>query len=473
MVDYGIAIVSSCRESGHVSSLPGSAGALGDIVGSDRGRSRRRLAGGGPRRKLTSSQIEGLGRDKIVVTEQDYLLQAFSPYVSPDMPVFITSDSILNAYHVLLEESVLQLEQANAQRLPEILQFLWKNLESADKQVRGKPGLAAGAKRRARIVLGTAIELLGGAMVRPDADTARLIREEVGRVEAASGQFKPAWLGPKDDPTLLAIDYSRYKPRGFYSQSDELSRHFRAAGWLQAIPFRVDNDEELLAILMLGNCMTDERFGGDRMKQKQYRSFFECFREFLGDRDDWDLSVAATAAPGKLKMDLGTEDLKKVRKSLLAKATGVKGEATVNDQIAYDIGGPAFRILSAYRIPDAVLFQRTTDINVFRRPFPSGLEVCIALAGARRPSPGRSRAGAGGQDGRAVKGTVFRREPVLRLLALPFDVVRRPGGRHPGVHVERSVAGEELHDRLGGWAQLRRHVDVAGQGDGRGGVPRG
>ena len=46
---------------------------------------------------------------------------------------------------------------------------------------------------------------------------------------------KPAWLGPEGESDLLTIDYSRFKPRGFYTASDTLSGYFRAVGWLQAI----------------------------------------------------------------------------------------------------------------------------------------------------------------------------------------------------------------------------------------------
>ena len=299
------------------------------------------------------------------------------------MPVFITSDSILNAYHVLLEESVLRLDLANADELPEVLQFVWKNLDSADRGIQGDKALVAAAKRRARIVVGTAIALVVGSVPEVDPATAAVIQEEVARVEKAEGLHKPAWLGPEGEPDLLAIDYSRFKPRGFYTAGESLSRYFRAASWLQAIPFRVDRDEELLAALMLGDCMATQRFAGDEAKQRRYAAFFECFREFLGERDDWDLTTAAAQVDSGLRLDLGAGDLERVRQSLLAKAARPGEQPQVNDQIALpNAPGPAFRVLSAYRTPDAVLFQRTTDLGEFQRPLPTGLEVCIALGSA-------------------------------------------------------------------------------------------
>ncbi len=94
---------------------------------------------------LGFGQRRQLAQDKILVTD-DTCLQIFEPYVEPEVSVFITSDSILNAYHVLLEESVLQLEQANAGELREILEFVWKNLDSAGRGMQGDEALTEAAR---------------------------------------------------------------------------------------------------------------------------------------------------------------------------------------------------------------------------------------------------------------------------------------------------------------------------------------
>jgi hypothetical protein len=54
---------------------------------------------------LTPEQQKQLDQDKIIVTDNTWR-QIFTPYIFAGQPVFITSDSVLHAYHVLLEESV-------------------------------------------------------------------------------------------------------------------------------------------------------------------------------------------------------------------------------------------------------------------------------------------------------------------------------------------------------------------------------
>jgi hypothetical protein len=326
------------------------------------------------RQGLDLSELQKLEQDKIVVVGRWSAEQVFVPYLNPEMPVFITSDSILNAYHVLLETLVISMEQENALRASEILQFLWKNLLSVDQSLRGKPELVQLAKKRAMIVLGTAIELLGDHAVQTDAKTAQLIHEEVERVEAASASFRPAWLGP----IVAAIDYTRYRPQGFYDQAG-LSGYFRAVSWLQSIPFLVDNDEQLLAMVMLGNCLGDSRFSAlsDRSKKReQYIHWFSWYGDFLGDRNDWDLPVVAAKTPEVLNWDLDAGILEQLRQSLHAEAGQIRVGSPINDQITDEPIGLDFRVLSAYRTPDAVLFQHTTGQD---RPLPSGLDVCVAL----------------------------------------------------------------------------------------------
>ena len=53
--------------------------------------------------------------DKFVITGEPFK-QVFSPYIGSDVPVFITTDSLLNGFHVLLEESIYRMELANARK---------------------------------------------------------------------------------------------------------------------------------------------------------------------------------------------------------------------------------------------------------------------------------------------------------------------------------------------------------------------
>lgn len=325
---------------------------------------------------LSDVDSQQLERDRILITDLAFK-QIFKAYKVGGIPFFVTSDSLLNGYHVLYEESILRLEQANAAKMPAVLRFVLGRLDGAAAEVAGQAELAVAARRRAAIVLGTALKLLDDGFQIDDADTMAIVDEEVTRIVEARAVMKPAWLGPPE-PDFMRLDYSRYRVRGFYTRSEALTRYFRAVAWLQSIPFRVSRDDELLSVLMLGRCLASDGSEADDARCEGHRTFFRTYTEFLGVGDDWDLVMAADAAAEGLDCDL---DVK--RAELIAQA---EDGPQINDQLRFApddpnaVAEPNFRILSAYRLPEAVLFQRTTDIRQFSfRDFPNGLEVCVAL----------------------------------------------------------------------------------------------
>ena len=330
--------------------------------------------------KLSKPDIEKLKKQKVLMTNETYK-QVFEPYIEGNIPLFITSDSLLNAYHVLFEESILRLEKANTKRLSKILKIAWDNLQNVDKGIKGDSDLIKPAKKRALIIVGVSLKLMGDKSLKCDKDIEKIIDKEVKKIEKGTGSGKPKWLG-KPDPGFLAIDYSRYKPRGFYTRNDKLKKYFRTVSWLQSIPFRLKNDEEFLSILMLGYSINKKVY---YEKRRMIHSYFDCYRQFIGDKDDWDLEFASKQSTGLNKADLNSGYLENLRKKLTADLHKSGDAPRINDQIRFmpeNTEKPAevgFRIISAYRTPDSIMFFRTTGEIEFSRAFPTGLEVCAAL----------------------------------------------------------------------------------------------
>jgi hypothetical protein len=333
--------------------------------------------------KLDIKDIELLEKNKLLITNKTFK-QVFQPYLEGDVPFFITTDSLLNAYHVLYEESILRMEKANARKLPEILQSIYTNLEGVSKQWKGNNELLTEAKKRTTIIIGTALRLLDDGFGIDDEKVDGIIGQEIKKIVEAKTKEMPIWLG-KADRTFLGLDYSRYKPRGFYTQSDDLSRYFRAVAWLQSIPFRVSKDEELASILLLASSLSKGGAGYTSDVPSDYRHFFRAYTMFIGPGDDWGIMYAIFVAGRINKYDLSKEALQQTKEELMKRAIENKTGRQINDQLRFapiDPNATAeanFRIISAYLTPDAVLFHRTTDLRQFDRKLPDGLEVCTAL----------------------------------------------------------------------------------------------
>jgi hypothetical protein len=300
---------------------------------------------------------------KIVITNEEFL-QVFEAYANQRHPVFITSDSILNAFHIVFEDSFLGLECALAAQLPKLIVEMRESLSAVRAD---EDEVMRSAVRRAQIVLAVANRLIDPeSTLVNDPEIARIVAEEVERVERSRGRTMPKWLGT---PTsrFLAIDYSRFRPVGFYTRSDRLERYFRCVQWLQAIPFYADRDDELLSMLLISRAA--EKTG--------WPEFGKTYYEFLGEPDDWDISIAAGVVD--TTTSIGIAQLAAVRDRLTKRLESEPVPGRINDLVHFRTGNDElnFRILSGYRMPESVLFRKTTNDEPGQ--VPSGLELCAAL----------------------------------------------------------------------------------------------
>ncbi len=337
--------------------------------------------------RLTDEQMVTLHKQGFVVTGNT-CRQAFFPYLDGEQ-LFVTSDAIANSYSVLLEDSVRLLETANARRLNTFLIEAWKETPSFEKRFTGDPALVQAAYNRVRMMMGVALEISSGQKVDASSDIQKAIDEEAQRVIAASGMSKPAWLGPPD-AGFEAIDYTRFKPRGVYTGRPALERYFRATAWLQAIPFRFSKDEEFAAWLMLYEGLDDfdnkPLYNAEQEITAQGPGAFNSMKAALimlvGEPDDADLFDSSHFGVSNDGWDAkGFNDLRQQWAKYGPGADdGTVHVSAINDQIAVTRKDAkperTFRILSAYRLPDSLMF---TDTERLRSGFPSGREVAAAL----------------------------------------------------------------------------------------------
>ncbi len=315
---------------------------------------------------LDDAAIKQLERDRLLISGKT-LPQSFSAYIpellrGSTVPFFITSDAVLNAFHVLLEESTQRWEATNARELHGLLRPIYENLPAALADRRDRAELERGLPR-ARRVIAVALRLLGEDVALEDGDKA-LVEEEVARITRAEGTLKPAWLGDPDDG-FLAIDYTRFKPVGCYTQSEPLRRYFRAVRWLQCIPFRPMYDEELAAILLLGGACRDYA-----AVQTVAR-----FSVLIGAGDDRSLAHAVSAAQTGYTLVESRERLASAQQ----KAPAVIDQLRWIPRDPNEVAEVSYRILPSAPLPDAVMFQRTTDPRRHERATPTGLELAAML----------------------------------------------------------------------------------------------
>ncbi len=336
---------------------------------------------------LSVEQRSLLKKDKIMIGDKSFK-QIFEAYTFNEhmseykgMPAFITTDSVLNGFHVLLQESLYKLIKSRVYRLRDVLVPLWNNLGKLNSSCYIKNTNFNKAKRQAEIVLGTAVLLLGEKSLVVDSDAYPIIEKEVEQIIKAKDSAPLKWRCEDEsliiDPANI-MHYSGFKPQGFYYQRHDFTRYFQAVRWLQAVPFRVDKTSELAAFVLLGEVFLQLSSDG----QKKLSRFLSCWNVLTGKGDEGnlvDIGVFLTNNPFTKKDGLPAQ---KIREFLIDAGK----IPLVNDKPRFHpvgiLGGGelSFRVISASPTPEHFLFQKTTYWYDFPdRPFPKGLELCAAL----------------------------------------------------------------------------------------------
>lgn len=333
---------------------------------------------------LSVSAINAIEKSGMTITNKGFK-QIFEPYLESELPLFITADAVIFGYHALLEESLIRLERKNAVKLPITLRVLLdtilvRSTGLSDKNnkatTRHSKRLDAAAKARATIFLATALRLTGEKFPSLDAELDSIVAQEVRRIMTANSVEKPDWLG-KPDSGFSALDYSRFKPRGMYTESETMERYFRAISWMQAVPFRVEKEEELLSFIIMIKAYEDIRRHAYRTKL--YFPPFPNYSELIGPPDAWDIKKHFWGNLDKFDM----EELKKWQENYLdwAKPSS-KPDITINDQLRFypdarnTHAEVHFRVVSALQTPDALLFQKIMSMT---QELPAVLSVPAAL----------------------------------------------------------------------------------------------
>ena len=197
-----------------------------------------------------------------------------------DLPVFVTADSLLHAWHRQFDRLVEDLEAQEIQpALADLLSAMAAQLPAAREAYWSD--VLSESLNDVDFFLCVARRLL-----RPE-DGANTAFQQGPRVQAALDACDRLAL---HDFELFGqkrtIDFSQFKPRGRYDQTDSTKQYFRAVMWLGRIDFRLSgtDDEhqelrELGAVVVLNDLL--ERSG----KADQWRELDRLLQQFIGQSD--------------------------------------------------------------------------------------------------------------------------------------------------------------------------------------------
>jgi len=204
---------------------------------------------------LNESALDMLERNGFVVIKNPYdsseedITSMYATLKEEEIPVFITTDSLLHLYHIQFDETLRQIEEK------EFYDTLWETdlalLNSSIEEYNSASGEEKEAARRNTVYFAVALSLL-----QPKPEQIQAADDPYGFVDetlfpagsAEKYQFEiPSFVKDDVDAELALIeahegfdlspiflyeeDYSQYVPRGHYTRSEKLQNYFRAFMW--------------------------------------------------------------------------------------------------------------------------------------------------------------------------------------------------------------------------------------------------
>ncbi len=179
--------------------------------------------------QLTLEEIELLEQNKFVVLNRmgtDDLVDAYCYYWWKDLPIFITTDTILHVWHLIFDKVLEKTE--------EDIFFPLLNALIIESIKNMKNNLLLEA--HTIIYFNVALKIIDSGLT---LDLPIEI-EQASEVlyNSIMSLSQPVYAGLTK---RFIDDYSQYKPRGHYTKSETLEKYFRLYKWLARIPFFFDD----------------------------------------------------------------------------------------------------------------------------------------------------------------------------------------------------------------------------------------
>lgn len=179
--------------------------------------------------EFTDDEWEKLNANGFVVSHSRQYANPGDAYLDIhflDLPVFISADSVLHAWHESYDELLKRMEEEA------LAGWLSELLAAASGELPGyltEYGNQGAAIRDADLLLTVARSLLAGSQQSSatGGDVDAVASQLVDKANAAGGIEEVEMFGEK-----VKYDFSQFKPRGHYTESELLKRYFRAMMWL-------------------------------------------------------------------------------------------------------------------------------------------------------------------------------------------------------------------------------------------------
>jgi len=227
--------------------------------------------------RLNKEELRLFKKNGFVVSERmggESFAEIFYRIYSNDLPVFISADSILHAWHKSYDTMLWYMEERYLfKTLNEILGGMLEQIPSAHN--RYGQGVLSDGLSDADYFLSVALSLLNGVAVETKLKQDERVKETLLALDRGAMQHIQLFGRTRK------MDFSQFKVRGHYTKSEKLKRYFKAMMWCGRVDFRMAGEtsgnslRELGAAVVLHDLL--QQGNGLYEKQQQFDRFIQMF----------------------------------------------------------------------------------------------------------------------------------------------------------------------------------------------------
>jgi hypothetical protein len=435
--------------------------------------------------RLNKDELDAFKRNGFVVSERmgaASFAQMYYRIYSRDLPVYVSADSVLQAWHRSYDAMLEELEETYlAVSLTEILGVMADRLPAARKAY--GDGVLADGLTDADYFLAVARSLLAGEQVKSRLDQDARVAATLKKCDAL--QLEDFELFGRK----RKVDFSQFKVRGHYENSELLKRYFRAMMWCGRIDLRVAGDPKESSPRELAGAVVLHDLLRRADAFSQWREFDALIQTFVGKTDsmtfaqlDGVLARGGITSAGDVK-DLAA--LEKIQADILSGKIGLQHVRSDNYISPFGVEKAqlprSFTLLGQKFVVDSwatakVVFDDVIwDNKKVMRRVPSCLDVAFAALGNDQVVPdlvGRINDGKSHRwrDGlnyqhnlAAVRNVLDAQDKAVwdeNLYMLWLSCLRElsastTDAKYPESMRTRAWAMKTLNTQLASWAELR------------------
>ena len=325
---------------------------------------------------------------------------------APDLPLFVTTDSILHLFHVVFDCSLRMTEyQTFYPMMLDVTQYAFTESLSDYNSLPHDGSLKYWVLRNATVYFAVAMSLISGENVTVPNELESDIHFYLDEIYAEEPRFVIAgsWQYPMGDTfggATISFDFTQFKVRGHYVGTPRLEQYFRTMMWYGNFPVCVPRNDEIYDwdvshIDEAATVYARDILHQDSQYFNEWLLLYNVTSVLVGESDSINPLGMETAlhnvfgdSDQYLDLVAASGGLTALRDELVKPeyAQKILGQALITDDLLarYPL---VFQFMGQRYVPDSFIFQMLcwdkTGTVAHRRILPKGLDVFAVLGSER------------------------------------------------------------------------------------------